>query len=74
MIRKLAQLWFPWMGRRINIGFQETLVQELKIEVKSKYKKNLLMTPHVVRKILGHIQDDTTKINTNMRDLILANN
>ena len=49
------------------------LAQELKIEEKSKYKENLHMISHVVDEILGHIQNDITKINTNMRDSISTN-
>ena len=65
----------PWLGRRINQGFHETLVQELRFKDKLQYKKLLRMTPHDYDEILilGFIQDDVTKTNSNMRDSILAN-
>ena len=35
----------PWLQRRINLGFYETLVQELRFEDESEYKRLLRMTP-----------------------------
>ena len=35
----------PWLKRRINLGLYETLVQEIRFEDKSEYKKPLCMTP-----------------------------
>ena len=61
------------LGRRINLGLYETLVQELRFEDESGYKKLLRMTPLNFDEILGLIQEDITKTNTNMRDSIRAN-
>ena len=58
----------PWLKRRINLGLYETLVQEIRFEDKSKYKKLLRMTPQDFDEVLGLIQDGVTKTNTNMRD------
>ena len=58
----------PWLKRRINLGLYEMLVQEIRFEDKSKYKKLLCMIPQDVEKVLGLIQDGITKTNTNMRD------
>ena len=57
----------------INLGFYETLVQELKFEGKSEYKNFLRMTPHNVNEILVLIHDDITKPNTNVHDSVPAN-
>ena len=63
----------PSLGRRINLGLYETLVQELRFEDESEYKKLLRMTPQDFQEILGLIQDDITKAKTNMRDSVPAN-
>ena len=37
--REKRSVWVkPWLGRRINLGLYETLVQELRFEDKSEYK------------------------------------
>ena len=61
----------PWLGRKINPGLSEKLV--LRFEDESEYKKLLSMTPQDFDEILGLIQDDIIKTNTNMRDSIPAN-
>ena len=63
----------PWLGSRINLGFYKTLVQELRFEDESEYKNSYTMTPHDFDEILGLIQDDITKTNTNMCDSIPEN-
>ena len=60
------------LGRIINLGLYEMLVQELRFEDESEYKKLLRMTPLNFDEILGLIQEDITKTNTNMRDSIRA--
>ena len=50
-----------WLGRRINLGLYETLVQELRFEDESGCKKLLRMTPQDFDEILGLIQDDITE-------------
>ena len=35
----------PWVRRRINLGFYETFVQELRFEDESEHKSFLRMTP-----------------------------
>ena len=52
-----------WLGRRINLDLYETLVQELRFEYESEYKKLLPMTPQDFDEIFGLIQDDITKTN-----------
>ena len=72
--KRKRSVWVkPWLGRRINLAFYEMLVQELRFEDKLEYKKLLQITPHNSDKILGFIQDDIAKTNTNMGDLIPAN-
>ena len=67
-------MWLkPWLGRRTNLGLYEMLVQELRFEDEPGYKKLLRMTPQDFDKILGFIQDDITKTNTNMHDSIPTN-
>ena len=67
--REKRSVWVkPWLGRRINLGLYEMLVQELRFEDKSEYKKLLNMTPQDCDEILRLIQDDITKTNTNMCD------
>ena len=39
-----------WLGRRINLGLYETLLQELRFEDKSEYKKLL---PQEFNEIFG---------------------
>ena len=51
----------PWLGRRINPSLYETLVEELRFEDESGYKKFLCMTPQDFDEISGLIQDDITK-------------
>ena len=63
----------PCLGRRINLGLYETLVQELRFKDKSEYKKLLRMTPQDFGEILRLVQDDVNETNTNMRDSIPAN-
>ena len=60
----------PWLGRRINLGLYETLVQELRFEDKSEYKKHPRMKPQDFDEILEPIQDDITKTNKYIRDSI----
>ena len=35
----------PWLRRRINLGFYETFVQELRFDDESEHKSLLHMTP-----------------------------
>ena len=58
----------PWLVWRINLGFYETLVAELRFEDKSQYK-NFCAWHHTT---LGLIQDDITIRNTNIRDSVPA--
>ena len=67
--KRKRSVWVkPWLGRRINLGLYETLVQELRFKDESEHKRLLCMTPQDFDNILGLIQDDITKANTNMRD------
>ena len=43
----------PWLRKKINISLYETLVQELRFEDKSEYKKLLRMTPKHFDEIFG---------------------
>ena len=72
--KRKRSVWVkPWLGRRINLGLYETLVQELRFEDESECKKLLRVTPYDFDEILGLMQDHITKTNTNRRDSILAN-
>ena len=51
----------PWLGRRINLGWYDTLVQELRFDDESEYKQLLRMTPQDFDRIFWLIQDDIAK-------------
>ena len=59
----------PWLKRKKNCGFYETLLAELRLEGKYNYKNYLWMTSEHFEEIHQLIKDDITKENTNMRDL-----
>ena len=45
--KKKRCVWVKlWLGRGINLGLYETLVQELRFEDELEYKNLLRMTPH----------------------------
>ena len=54
------------------VGFYETLVQGLRFEDESEYKKLVRMTPQDFNKNLGLIKEYITKTKKNMRDSIPA--
>ena len=64
---------FPWLGRRINVGLYEMLIDtRTKIEDKSKYKKLLHMTPKDFDEILRLIHDCTNGSNLEMEPKYLT--
>ena len=60
----------PWLKRRKNLEFYETLLAELRLEY--VYNNNILlrMTSENFVKIFQLIKGDITKENTKMRELI----
>ena len=64
---------FPWLGRRINVGLYEMLIDtRTKIEDKSKYKKLLHMTPKDFDEILRLIHGCTNGSNLEMEPKYLT--
>ena len=63
----------PWLERSTNLGLYETLVQELRFEDKSEYKKLPRMTPQDFDEILELMQGDISKTKINIPDSIPAN-
>ena len=71
----MTMVWVkPRLKRRINLGFYETLEQELRLVDESDYKKILHMTPQNFDDgYFGTYQDNTTETSTNTRDSRPAN-
>ena len=61
----------PWLKRRQNLEFYETLLAELRLEYEYNYNILLRMTSKNFKKIFQLINDDITKENAKMRELIL---
>ena len=59
----------PWLKRRKNLEFYETLFAELWLEDKQNYNILLRMTSENLKEIFQLIKDDITKENTEMREL-----
>ena len=59
----------PWLKRRTNLKFHETIYAELRLENKYNYKNYLRMTFENFEEIFQLIKDDITKENTKMRQL-----
>ena len=63
----------PWLERSTNLGLYETLVQELRFEDESEYKKLPRMTPQDFDEILELMQGDISETKINIPDSIPAN-
>ena len=60
----------PWLKRRKNLEYYETLLPELRLEDEHNYKILLRMTSENFEEIFQLIKDDITKENTKLRELI----
>ena len=60
----------PWLKRRKNLEFYETLLPELLIEEEHNYNILLRMTSEDFEEIIQLIKDDIPKENTKLRELI----
>ena len=60
----------PWLKRRKNSEFYETLLADLSLEEESNYKTLLRMTSENSEEIFQLIKDNTPKENTKLRELI----
>ena len=58
----------PWLKRRKNVRFYESLHAELGLEDECDYENYLRMTSENISEIFQLIKDGITKENTNMRD------
>ena len=57
----------PWVKRRKNLRFYETLLAQLWLEEKYNYKSYLQMTSENIEEVFQLIKDDATKTNPKMR-------
>ena len=60
----------PWLKRRKNFEFYETLLSELQLKDEYNYNILLRMTSENFEEIFQLTKDDITKENTKMRELI----
>ena len=60
----------PWLKRRKNVQFYETLLTELLLEEEHNYNILLQMTSENFEEIIQLIKDDIPKENTKLRELI----
>ena len=60
----------PWLKRRKNLEYYETLLPELRLEDEHNYKILLRMTSENFEEIFQLIKDDKTKQTTEMTELI----
>ena len=60
----------PWLKRRKNLEFYETLLAELQLKEEYNYNILLRMTSVNFEEIFQLTKDDLTKENTKMRELI----
>ena len=60
----------PWLKRRKNLEYYETLLLELRLEGKYNYKILLRMTSENFEETFQLIKHDKTKQNTEMTELI----
>ena len=60
----------PWLKRRKNLEFYETLLAELRLKDEYNYNIILRMTSENFEEIFQLIKDDITKENTKLRELI----
>ena len=60
----------PWLKRRQNLEFYETLLAEWRLEYEYNYNILLRMTSENFEEIFQLIKDDITKENAKMKGLI----
>ena len=60
----------PWLKRRKNLEYYETLLPELRLEDKHNYKILLRMTSENFEETYQLIKHDKTKQNTEITELI----
>ena len=60
----------PWLKRRKNLEYYETLLPELQLEDEYDYNILLRMTSENFEEIFQLIKDDITKENAKLRELI----
>ena len=60
----------PWLKRRKNLGFYETLLAELLLEEEYNYNILLRMTSENSEEIFQQIKDDIPKEKTKLKELI----
>ena len=60
----------PWLKRRKNLKFYETLVAELRLKDERNYNIVLRMTSKNFEEMFQLIKDDITKENIKMKELI----
>ena len=60
----------PWLKRRKNLEYYETLLPELRLEDKHNYKILLRMTSENFEETFQLIKHGKTKQNTDMTELI----
>ena len=60
----------PWLKRKKNLEFYDTLLAELRLEEEHNYNILLRMTSENFEEIFQLIKDDVTKENIKMRELI----
>ena len=60
----------PWLKRRNNLEFYETLFAELRLEDEYNYITLLRMTSENFEEIFHLIKDEITEENTKLRKLI----
>ena len=71
--RKKRKVWdIPWLSRRNELGFDDTIMQEFCSEDVDEYQRFLRMCPALFDEILCLIENDVTKEYTVFHDPIPA--
>jgi hypothetical protein len=67
------RIWVrPWIGRRMDYGFFETLMQELAAEDRPGYKNFIRIYPELFNELVNLVSPLISRQNTNMRRAIPA--
>jgi hypothetical protein len=70
-VARKPRIWVrPWIGRRMDYGFFETLMQELANEDRPGYKNFIRMYPDLFNELVNLVSPLITRKNTNMRQAI----
>ena len=60
--KRLRSIWVkPWLGRRNDLGVDNTLLREFRLEDSDEYKKFLRMSPENFDELLGLVELDIQK-------------